>query len=145
MSAQGYFVGALAVAVSKTSAFSPTSSMYVKVEAHSIAFSPLYFWIIPAVFASAVIGVSQTEKSVHDILGVLQTKQEYQENHNRLKHVQLPKGPGMENFERCPLRGGVYTVGNLNKDSPKPPPGSCGGSVTSYMLIFSRFLLSLLA
>jgi hypothetical protein len=66
--AQGIFVGALAVAVSKTATITSTSSLFVNVEAHSIAFSALYFWIIPAIFLSSVIGVSQTEGTIPRIL-----------------------------------------------------------------------------
>lgn len=36
--------------------------------AHAIALSTLHFWIIPAIFLAAVIGVSQTESAVSEIL-----------------------------------------------------------------------------
>ena len=41
---------------------------------YSIAYSALYFWIIPAVFLSSVIGVSQTEASIPRILRRIQHK-----------------------------------------------------------------------
>jgi hypothetical protein len=37
---------------------------WVNIEAHSIAFSALFLWLIPAVFLSSVIGVSQTELEI---------------------------------------------------------------------------------
>ncbi|CZR68057.1 uncharacterized protein PAC_17956 [Phialocephala subalpina] len=66
--AQALFIGAVAVAITKTASITATSSIFVNVEAHSIAFSSLYFWIIPAVFLSSAIGVSQTEGSIPRIL-----------------------------------------------------------------------------
>lgn len=36
--------------------------------AHAIALSTLHFWIIPAIFLAAVVGVSQTESAVPEIL-----------------------------------------------------------------------------
>jgi hypothetical protein len=68
MTAQGFFIGALGVAVFKTATITSTSSVFINVEAHSIAFSALYFWIVPAVFLSSVIGVSQTKSSIPRIL-----------------------------------------------------------------------------
>ena len=44
------------------------SSVYINVEAHSIAFTCLCLWIIPAVMLGSVIGVSQTRSSFSDIL-----------------------------------------------------------------------------
>jgi hypothetical protein len=94
--AQGFFVGALAVAVSKTQAIIPNSSMYINVEAHSIAFSSLYFWIIPAVFLGAMIGVSQTENSIHDTLKHLQEDLRNDATtvpRHSLSKIQLPEVP----------------------------------------------------
>ena len=51
-----------------------SDTVYINVEAHSIAYSALYFWIIPAVFLSSVIGVSQTEASIPRILRRIQHK-----------------------------------------------------------------------
>ena len=44
------------------------SSVYVNIEAHSIAFTCLCLWIIPAVMLGSVIGVSQSESSFPSIL-----------------------------------------------------------------------------
>jgi hypothetical protein len=72
--AQGFFIGAIAVAIAKIIATSPIpADLYINVEAHSIAFSALYFWILPAAFLSSIIGVSQTENAVPRILRRLQT------------------------------------------------------------------------
>ncbi|KAK0508450.1 hypothetical protein JMJ35_008726 [Cladonia borealis] len=72
--AQTFFVAAIVIAVGRTaSAASITSdTVHINVEAHSIAYSALYFWIIPAVILSSVIGVSQTEASIPRILRHIQ-------------------------------------------------------------------------
>ncbi|KAF8848986.1 hypothetical protein BDZ45DRAFT_697930 [Acephala macrosclerotiorum] len=69
--AQALFIAAIAVAIAKTASITAASSIFINVEAHSIAFSALYFWIIPAVFLSSAIGVSQTEGSIPRILNQL--------------------------------------------------------------------------
>ncbi len=51
-----------------------SDTVYINVEAHSIAYSALYFWIIPAVILSSVIGVSQTEAAIPHILRRIQHK-----------------------------------------------------------------------
>ena len=76
ISAQIIFIGAIAIAFAKTAAAAGSNSLaptvFINVEAHSIAFSALYFWIIPAVIMASVIGVSQTEHAIPRILGRLQ-------------------------------------------------------------------------
>ena len=44
------------------------SSVFINIEAHSIAFSCLYLWIIPAVMLASAIGVSQSKRSLPEIL-----------------------------------------------------------------------------
>jgi hypothetical protein len=105
MAAQGFFVGALAIAVSKTTAITSTSSLFVNVEAHSIAFSALYFWIIPAVFLSAMIGVSQTEKSIGRILEDLRTALSNEPDLEDI-HIDLPTIN--EGGDRI-ANGGIYS------------------------------------
>lgn len=51
-----------------------SDTVHINVEAHSIAISALYFWIIPAVILSSIIGVSQTEASIPRILRRIQHK-----------------------------------------------------------------------
>jgi len=74
--AQAFYVGSRGIAFGRTAAASaganPTT--FINVEAHSIAFSALYFWIIPAVFLASIIGVSQTENAIPRILQQFQTK-----------------------------------------------------------------------
>lgn len=106
MAAQGFFVGALAVAVFKTTAITSTSSLFVNVEAHSIAFSALYFWIIPAVFLSAMIGVSQTEKNISRILENLQTALSHEPD---LKDIHLPSVPTSNERGDRIANGGIYS------------------------------------
>ena len=70
--AQFFFIGAVGIAIFRTAAAASNSTtsdtVFINVEAHSIAFSALYFWIIPAVFLSSIIGVSQTEAAIPRIL-----------------------------------------------------------------------------
>lgn len=68
------FIGAIGIALGRTAsagAFSETT--FINVEAHGIANSALYFWIIPAVVLSSIIGVSQTQAAIPRILRRLQT------------------------------------------------------------------------
>ena len=74
-------------------------------EAHSIAFSALYFWIIPAVFLGSIIGVSQTEAAIPRILRRLQTDIESLKLPNV---VNLPNERLGDNEKRI-FHGGVYS------------------------------------
>ena len=108
MAAQGFFVGALAIAVFKTTTVTSTSSLFVNVEAHSIAFSALYFWIIPAVFLSAMIGVSQTEKSIGRILKTLQTALSPETGLEGTR-IRLPDIPADNEWKERIAKGGIYS------------------------------------
>ena len=108
MAAQGFFVGALAVAVSKTTTITSTSSLFVNVEAHSIAFSALYVWIIPAVFLSAMIGVSQTEKNISRILEALRTALKHETDLKRIP-IHLPGIPIINERNQRIAEGGIYS------------------------------------
>jgi hypothetical protein len=66
--AQCFFVGAIAVAIAKVASNTSSTTVFINVEAHGIAFSSLYFWILPAVFLTSVIGVSQTRNAIPRIL-----------------------------------------------------------------------------
>lgn len=73
-------------------------------EAHSIAFSAQYFWIIPAVFLGSTIGVSQTEAAIPRIL------RRFQVDIQRLKlpTVVLPNDC-LENKAKRVFHGGIYS------------------------------------
>ena len=58
------------VANKKSSGFNTT--IFINIEAFSVAFSALYFWIIPTVIFGSLIGVSQTEAAIPRILSRLQ-------------------------------------------------------------------------
>ena len=70
VAAQAIFIGSIAIAFGRTPAASegPNASTYINIEAHSIGFSALYFWLIPAVILGSVIGASQTENAIPRIL-----------------------------------------------------------------------------
>ena len=88
ITALSIFIGAVGIAVGKTAsagAFSET--IFINREAHSIASSALYFWVIPAVFLSSVIGVSQTQAAIPRILRQLQ---------NNLRLLSLPQQEEIE-------------------------------------------------
>ena len=74
--AELFFIGAIAVALSRTIAAIDTNAfnqtIFISLEVHSIAFTTLYFWIIPTVFLGSIIGVSQTEARIPRILNRFQ-------------------------------------------------------------------------
>ena len=70
VAAQAIFIGSIAIAFGRTPAASEgaNASTYINIEAHSIGFSALYFWLIPAVILGSIIGASQTENAIPRIL-----------------------------------------------------------------------------
>ncbi|KAL8992638.1 MAG: hypothetical protein Q9169_006944 [Polycauliona sp. 2 TL-2023] len=78
--AEFLFIATIGIGMGKTTsgARKRTSGdpLFVNVEAHSVAFSALYFWILPAVFMGALIGVSQTEDAIPRILRRFQVDME---------------------------------------------------------------------
>ena len=75
IAAQAIFIGSIAIAFGRTptAAEGATPSTYINIEAHSIAFSALYFWLIPAGILASIIGVSQTETAIPEIIHDLET------------------------------------------------------------------------
>lgn len=65
-----FYVATVATAFGRTLSAANTESntVYIHVEAHSLAFSAQFFWILPAVFLGSVIGVSQSENAIPHIL-----------------------------------------------------------------------------
>lgn len=114
-----FFVGSIGVAFGRTASAASTSSttIFVNVEVHSIAFSALYFWVIPAVFLSSVIGVSQTENAIPRIL------HRFQIDLDRLEFesdIRLPANRQHKCGKHCPIKcveccqrrkfyGGIYS------------------------------------
>ena len=82
-----------------------SDTVFINVEAHSIAFSAQYFWIIPAVFLGSVIGVSQTEAAIPRILRRFQIDVERLNLPNKVK---LPNDC-LEDNEKRTFHGGVYS------------------------------------
>ncbi|MCJ1250376.1 hypothetical protein MMC30_007602 [Trapelia coarctata] len=73
---------------------------------HTIALSALHLWLIPAVFLSAVIGVSQTENSIPEIL------KRFQEDINRAfgkQQLVLPDVDAKRSTQTRRTRGGIYS------------------------------------
>ena len=77
--ALSFFIGLVVVALVRTreavdsckDALDPDTcipKIFINLEVHSVAFSALFFWVIPAVFLGSVIGVSQTEERIRRIL-----------------------------------------------------------------------------
>ena len=82
-------------------------------EAHSIAFSALYFWIIPIVFVGSIIGVSQTEAAIPRIL------KRFQGDLDRLdltNEIEMPNESLGDNDQRI-FHGGIYSWQPLISDS----------------------------
>ena len=82
-----------------------SDTVFINVEAHSIAFSAQYFWIIPAVFVGSVIGVSQTEAAIPRILRRFEIDVERLNLPNKIK---LPNDCLGDNEKRT-FYGGVYS------------------------------------
>lgn len=104
-----FFVGSVGVAFGRTASAASTSSttIFANVEVHSIAFSALYFWVIPAVFLSSVIGVSQTEHAIPRIL------QRFQIDLDRLEFgsdMRLPNEYTDKRREKCRKHGQTECV-----------------------------------
>ena len=74
-------------------------------EAHSIAFSAQYFWIIPTVFLGSIVGVSQTEAAIPRIL------RRFQLDLDRLPLVNSIKLPNdcLHDNQRRIFHGGIYS------------------------------------
>ena len=74
--AQLVFVMSIGAAYWRIHGVSPQLGSWTNVEAYSIAMSAPFLYLIPAVFLGAVIGVSQTERSVPRVLNDLWRKLE---------------------------------------------------------------------
>ena len=74
-------------------------------EAHSIAFSALYFWIIPIVFVGSIIGVSQTEAAIPRILRRFQADLDCL---HVLNEIKMPKERHGDDEQRI-FHGGIYS------------------------------------
>jgi len=76
------------------------------VPTHTVALSALHLWLIPAVFLGAVIGVSQTEHAIPEIL------KRFQEDINSAFKEQQPVLPtvsAQHGTQRRRTRGGIYS------------------------------------
>ena len=91
------------VANSGSNAFNNT--IFVNIEVYSIAFSALYFWVIPTVIFASLIGVSQTEAAIPRIL------ERFQDDLNHRKKlrnkISLPNA-FLADSERRKFHGGIY-------------------------------------
>ncbi|CAD6584486.1 MAG: hypothetical protein ASARMPREDX12_001669 [Alectoria sarmentosa] len=116
--ALSFFIGAVGIAIFRTaSAAGVTASsntVFINVEAHSIAFSALYFWIIPTVFLSSVIGVSQTEAAIPRILRRFQVDVDHLNLPNKVK---LPNHCLDDRAKRV-FHGGIYSWNPLERTQP---------------------------
>jgi len=118
--AQGLFIGAVAVACGKISSMLPApADLYINVEAHSIAFSAPYLWILPAVFLSSVIGVSQTQKAIPRILTRFQADLNLRLQPFGSEKLSVPDYVLGDNLKRV-VNGGIYSwsPGKLSKEKP---------------------------
>ena len=116
------FFVVMGVAVARTAAAIGTpefnESIFIGVEMHGIAFTSLYFWIIPAVLLGSFIGVSQTEVRTPSILD------RFQQDLDRHFKDEVAKGsikldvaePSLKDLKSCGegqesrfYRGGIYS------------------------------------
>ena len=77
-------------------------------EAHSIAFSAQYFWIIPAVFLGSIVGVSQTEAAIPRILRRFQVDVVRLTLPNEIPLITLPNACFANKAQRV-FHGGIYS------------------------------------
>jgi hypothetical protein len=114
--AQCFYIGSVGIAIFRTKAAADSStsgdSVFINVEAHSIAFSSLYLWIIPAVFLASFIGVSQTTAAMPDILGTLEEDEMLKPHFGNLNG-------NLDQRSRI-YQGGVYSWRPLRWDAEKP-------------------------
>ena len=72
--AQAAFMAAVGNAFGRTSTAGPNNpTTFINVEAQSVAYTALYFWLIPAVFLASIIGASETKDHVPRILDDIYT------------------------------------------------------------------------
>ena len=141
--AQALFIGAIGIAIGRLASAGRSMSggrVFINVEAHGIAFSTLYFWIIPAVFLSSVIGVSQTKAAIPRILRRFQidldrllSPAEFKLSNELLDETRLALPKQVEQLNDCLEKdqrrifsGGVYSWQPLkgrNHDTPSIGPG----------------------
>lgn len=111
--AQGVYIGSVAIAFAKTSAAKPGPSNYVNIGAHSIAFSAIYFWIIPAVLLGSVIGVSQSELAIPRILELFKESIKRVSNESSpntdLEADGLPANKELQATNHRSENGGIYS------------------------------------
>jgi len=152
--AQFFFIGAVAIALFRTIASAGDNAqgdtLYDKLQAHSIALSAQYFWIIPAVFLSSIIGVSQTEAAIPRILrrfqGDLDRLDLPRDHQGQPQNVQMPNDCP-EDVQRRILQGGVYSwqpsssIANMSQPRPAdknhallPYPILLLGTITAVLL-----------
>lgn len=135
------FIGAIGVGIGKTSSGVKNSALrdtiLLNLEAHGVAFSALYFWILPAVFLGALIGVSQTEAAIPRILRRFQidldrllSPDRYKLSDASLDQVRLALPGKVETLNRCLTRdqkrmyhGGIYSW-QPSKWQPRNPVSS---------------------
>lgn len=119
----------------KDSASDPNPATYINIEAHSIAFSSLYFWIIPAVIIGSIVGVSQTENAIPRILK--RFKNEVHSNFPRCDVSRLEGNFVTESRERS---GGIYSWESSPKSRPAILPMFIFGYSTFTGLLISYFV-----
>lgn len=141
--AQTLFIGAIGIAIGRLASAGrsmSSSRVFINVEVHGVAFSALYFWIIPAVILSSVIGVSQTKAAIPRVLRRFQidldrllSPADFKLSNGFLdeKRLALPKqieqlNECLEKDQRRIFSGGVYSWQPLKKrhhHTPSVGPG----------------------
>lgn len=116
--AQIFFIATVGIAIFRTAAsaggHSRSDTVFVNLEIYSIAKSAQYFWIIPAVFLSSVIGVSQTEAAIPRILRRFQLDLD---RVNASQKVQMPNKCLDDDHGRI-FKGGIYSWQPLPSSKP---------------------------
>jgi hypothetical protein len=102
ITALGIFIAALAIAFQRTASAAPDDfSDPINLESHNIAFSALYFWVIPAICLSCTVGTSQSELAIPRTLGQLQMTFD--------QHGQDVLSKIIQDKDRRITKGGIYS------------------------------------
>ncbi|KAI9764041.1 MAG: hypothetical protein M1840_008917 [Geoglossum simile] len=144
------FISSITIAIARLSSSPSNPINPITVEAHSIAFSALYFYIITAVFLSSMIGASQSEKSIPRILKTLRNPgmPYYMDNQTRLAEGGLyswqPWQGGCIDWCLYALATSMVIIGPLSSIliSWYTPPEGWGCRHCAYATVLSLYAIS---
>lgn len=100
------FIVSIVLAFVKTATGKPGPGNFINLEAHSIAFSVPFLWLVPAVTLSSSIGVSQTEESIPRTLEQFQDRVRQLLGKDSLSNI---RGIDLADANERTGNGGIYS------------------------------------